>query len=262
MATGVGVCPDAAARVGSTHSTAPSWKNSFFQIGTRRFTSSIDEPARLEGLLAVRPADRDGHRGVSDLELPDPVLQGDAHRPPRLGLRHDPGALLLRHRAIGRVLQPAHAAAVMVVAHQPEKRGDPTVRGVLDPARERRRIDGTRSQEAEHQPPASGGRIASSAPSASARVEIGVGEVHRAERARRDLLATGQRSEMIEGIPNRRGDGQGDPNVFQAKTFRVAGEEEHADVHDLGGRGRHAWKLTAPASGGTAKTASPRGDAT
>ena len=63
------------------------------------------EAARLEGLLAMRAADCDGHRGVADLERPDPVLQRDAHRPPRLGLGHDAGALLLRHRAVSRVLQ-------------------------------------------------------------------------------------------------------------------------------------------------------------
>src|SRR4051812_40579840 len=87
-----------------------------------------DVAASHEGLISMRRAGRDGHRGIADFQPADAMLDRHPNLPAGFRLGHDAGNLGLRHWRIGRVVQPQHRPPTVMIANRAEKAGDATSR--------------------------------------------------------------------------------------------------------------------------------------
>src|SRR5437899_8811885 len=133
--------------------------------GHVRLDSVDRRAARRESVIAVRRGREDRDRGLSDLEASDSVLDPHANVRPVAGKPvRDPRQLGLRHRAVGLVVDGHRFAAAAFVAHDADENADRSIRETRF-LQERRQVDRLGGQVLFHQPPATGGRKATSSPS-------------------------------------------------------------------------------------------------
>ena len=83
------------------------------------------------------------------------------------GLGHDAGAFGFRHRPVGGVVEAKHCTALVVIAHEADECRHAAPLRRLDGGVQRGEIDRAVGEEGHAQPPASGGRMAISSPSAT-----------------------------------------------------------------------------------------------
>ena len=161
-----------------------------------------------ERLVAVRAGDRDRDRCIADLQRADPVPQGDPDGPSRLRSHSRFGRTRLRPSGVGRVLEPRHRAAGVVVAHQ--CRGSdampPRVRR-LDLGDECGEVEWGAGEKRHRSAPGQRRQQGHSSPSDERRIERRVSQVHGAKRLGRNPLAPGEavRGQRVGDRRDRRG---------------------------------------------------------
>src|SRR5512146_1789731 len=118
--------------------------------------------------VAMRMADGDRDAGLTQLQRAQPVLDDHVRRAELLGrLADDVAHLALCHALVRRILHARHRPTVVHVANTADEQHRRAIRGARDFARERGHIDRPVDERGPHQPPATGGMIATSSPDAS-----------------------------------------------------------------------------------------------
>src|SRR5690242_14171057 len=131
-----------------------------------------DVTTGAEGLVAMRGGGADPHGKVADLQVAHAMHgAGRQHAVAFGGLGQDALALGDRQLGVGLVLQAAHFAAVVVVAHPAFERAEAAAAGMLELLAQLGEIGRGRGEVEAHHPPATGGMKTTVSPSASARFQ-------------------------------------------------------------------------------------------
>ena len=154
-----------------THSRVPSDVLLELPNGNALLELLDHVPARVVRLAAMWMRDGDDDARVSELEHAEAMLDDDVARA-KLDRRlaHDVRHLALGHRSIRGVLHAVHWPPVVHVAHGADEQHRRAVRVASDLGRECGRVDGSVDDRGSHQPPATGGMIATSSPASSTRL--------------------------------------------------------------------------------------------